>query len=341
MTRTSPLIRPIPQHPGDQAGQQSRHSKPILLFILSPSFSGSTLLTFLLASHPEIATIGELKASALGDVSIYRCSCGALLEQCEFWTGLRHEIEQLGTPLSFENFGTHFARGPRLFRRLIRLGVSNPALGWFSEAALRVIPAWRKRRERIVERNRLLIELITARQRGKLFLDGSKDPEQLQQLLKTGIWNVKVLHLLRDGRGTVNSYMKHHRVDLQEATLAWLATLRACMRVISRMAAEDVLTVKYEEICQEPRKVMNRIFTFTGLRSLAPSDASNPSDLHILGNAMRLSPDKSIKHDDKWKTELDVPRLRQFEALAGDCNRARGYSCQINAAGTTIKESKV
>ena len=39
-----------------------------LVYILSPSYSGSTLLTFLLNTHPEIATIGELKAQALGNL---------------------------------------------------------------------------------------------------------------------------------------------------------------------------------------------------------------------------------------------------------------------------------
>ena len=58
---------------------------PEMIYILSPSYSGSTLLTCLLARHPDIATVGELKASALGSLDSYKCSCGELLRECQFW----------------------------------------------------------------------------------------------------------------------------------------------------------------------------------------------------------------------------------------------------------------
>ena len=48
-----------------------------LIYIMSPSFSGSTLLTFLMGAHPSVATVGELKATSLGDIDEYDCSCGS------------------------------------------------------------------------------------------------------------------------------------------------------------------------------------------------------------------------------------------------------------------------
>ena len=53
------------------------------LYVASPSYSGSTLLTMLLAEHPEVATIGEMKGGQ-EDLSSYRCSCGALFAACPF-----------------------------------------------------------------------------------------------------------------------------------------------------------------------------------------------------------------------------------------------------------------
>ena len=38
-----------------------------LVYILAASHSGSTLLAMLLSTHPEICTVGELKATNLGD----------------------------------------------------------------------------------------------------------------------------------------------------------------------------------------------------------------------------------------------------------------------------------
>lgn len=320
---TSETVDLAPKRP---VVQESLPAKPELLFILSPSFSGSTLLTFLLASHPDIATVGELKASALGDISTYHCSCGALLEQCGFWVNLREATGRRGDPLAFADFGTHFVRSPLFFRRLIRLGVSTPLFASMSEWALRFVPAWRERREKILDRNQLLIELITAEQGRRVFLDGSKDPEQLQQLVKSRRWNVRGVRLLRDGRGIVNSYIKHHEVDVQSAAREWLRTERACARVTSGMAPEDVLTVKYEDVCEDPRREMNRIFQFVGLSKLNTLDSSEAPQLHILGNAMRLNPDKSIQHDERWKTQLLPLDLDRFNEIAGSCNLQRGYS---------------
>ena len=59
-----------------------------LVYILAPSYTGSTLLTFLLAQHKSIATIGELKATAREDLETYRCSCGSLMRKCHFWKTL-------------------------------------------------------------------------------------------------------------------------------------------------------------------------------------------------------------------------------------------------------------
>ncbi|MGH8543075.1 MAG: hypothetical protein ACREX3_05465 [Gammaproteobacteria bacterium] len=42
-----------------------------LAYIASPSYSGSTLMTFLLGGHPAVATVGELKAAGIGDVDRY------------------------------------------------------------------------------------------------------------------------------------------------------------------------------------------------------------------------------------------------------------------------------
>ena len=57
------------------------------IYITSASFSGSTLLTFLLNTHPEIATIGEMKGDSM-DVERYRCSCGDPIGRCPFWQRL-------------------------------------------------------------------------------------------------------------------------------------------------------------------------------------------------------------------------------------------------------------
>ena len=74
------------------------------VYIASPSYSGSTLLTFLLAAHPEVASIGELKASAMGDADAYTCSCGAPIRRCPFWRRVCDELARRGLDFDLDDF---------------------------------------------------------------------------------------------------------------------------------------------------------------------------------------------------------------------------------------------
>jgi Sulfotransferase family len=301
-------------------------SDPELLYILSPSFSGSTLLTCLLAAHPEIATVGELKASAMGDVNTYRCSCGALLVECRFWRQVKEETITRGLRFSFDDFGSNFNCGSAFFRRLVRLGSRAAVLSHSSSFLLRALPSCRNRLIAILGQNRVLISVITALQNARVFLDGSKDPERLNQLLISRHWRIKVIHLIRDGRGVVNSYMKHHGVDVRCATAEWLRTARDCARIAGKVSRRNVVTIKYEDICGDARAAIDRICAFGGLAGESSSWSRVSPQIHILGNAMRLDKDRPIELDDKWKTQFIASDLRIFNTVAGAYNRSRGYT---------------
>ena len=70
-----------------------------LAYILAASHSGSTLLSMLLGSHQQIATVGELKLStkAIGDIDRYRCSCGQFIRRCDFWQKIAANMASLST----------------------------------------------------------------------------------------------------------------------------------------------------------------------------------------------------------------------------------------------------
>ncbi len=296
-----------------------------LLYILSHSYSGSTLLTLLLAAHPKIATVGELKASAMGDIETYRCSCGALLNECEFWRQVQHGMQERGASFSLANIGTHFNNGGRAFRRLIQLCVRHPMCALLSSITLDVLPSYKRRVMTIMDQNRLLIDVITTIQGGRVFLDGSKDPARLNQFLARSLWKIKVIHLVRDGRGVVNSYMKHYRVDTRAAAREWVSAERECDRVLSRLSPSNVLTITYEDLCGDPQAVVGRILTFVGLDQTLQGTRSSASGFHILGNKMRLDSTGSIAVDETWKKDLRSEDLDVFEAMAGARNRRHGY----------------
>ena len=50
-------------------------AKQRLAYVLAPSHSGSTLLAMLLASHPDVTTVGELNAAALKHWDLVEQTC--------------------------------------------------------------------------------------------------------------------------------------------------------------------------------------------------------------------------------------------------------------------------
>ena len=178
------------------------NSNRTLIYIMSPSYSGSTLLTSLLANHPNISTIGELKASGFGDISTYKCSCGDLILECEFWHQVSGGLSQLGDSLDFDNLGTHFVSQDRVRSRIIGSAVRGPLLEAMRSVGRSIVPGCATEFRRIIRKNRNLIDVICRLQGGNVFLDASKDPLRAKYFRESGLWNLKLIHLTRDGRGT-------------------------------------------------------------------------------------------------------------------------------------------
>src|SRR4030067_268335 len=74
-------------------------------------YTGSTLLGFLLNSHPECASIGAATGlTARIDLATYSCSCGVLFRDCGFWDRVAARTVELGHPVTAcetDSWNTH------------------------------------------------------------------------------------------------------------------------------------------------------------------------------------------------------------------------------------------
>jgi Sulfotransferase family len=298
-----------------------------LLYITSASYSGSTLLTFLLAAHQDIATVGELKATAMGDIEQYRCSCGTLIRECAFWALVASEMRRRGMAFDVASFGTHFQShsGNGFGGKLFTARVRGPLLEAARSMALR-LPDFSSRLHEIVERNQALIDVVCGVRNAPVFLDGSKDAIRLKFLLEAGRWDLKVVHLTRDGRGACNSFMRINATSMEPAALEWRRTNEECERLARRMPAGSWLRLRYEDLCAEPAGALAAIYRLIGVEAPPPLSDFRSIDHHILGNAMRLRPNGRIQQDEKWRNTLSPGDLKSFEELAGALNRRYGYT---------------
>ena len=145
--------------------------RPRMLYLLAPSYSGSTLLTYLLAQHPSIATVGELKATSRGDLDVYRCSCGELMRECGFWQELTQLATDKGLQFSVDEFGTVYGAGRTLPERVVGALVRGRAFETLRRLLLAVLPESLPHRDAVTHQNFELSQIVVLSQKVMVLSD--------------------------------------------------------------------------------------------------------------------------------------------------------------------------
>jgi len=319
-----------------------------VIYILSASHSGSTLLAMLLGAQKEICTIGELNLTHMGDINKYRCSCKKLIVECEFWNTVCDRMRDKSLPFSITSAGTNFSTvESRLARRLNKPLLHGPALEKVRDIGLNFLPQWRRSVPEVRQRNVALVETVCSIHNKRFIADSSKSALRLKYLLRTPGLNVKVIRLIRDGRGVMLTYMEPHTFadsknpsmwsggtgtvnesefyPAQRAAYAWRRAVQEQENIIRHLDRSQFIEVHYEDVCTNTAPTLGRILKFVG---------ADPADLvldfrsvdhHVVGNGMRLDSTSEIKLDDRWKQRLSSEDLKTFDSIAGDFNRKYGY----------------
>ena len=300
-----------------------------LLYILSPSYSGSTLLTLLLAQHPDITSIGELKGTAMGPLEDYTCSCGQKILSCDFWRSISEKVPGF----TLEDFGTHFRSDTAFYDRVMRAQVRGPVFEAIRSLVLRW-PGIAKEKNAILERNQQFINAACELQGGQWFLDGSKDPHRLRYLQDSGRFNIKVIEMYRDGRAQSHSQRKknYHGGNFARACREWQHTIGQMRQVLGRFDNSNIIRVNYEDLCEDPNKAMESLWPFLNVKAYEQDWRSvnlRQKPHHIIGNNMRTKDDISIRLDGAWLDDLSSEDKNTFEGIAGETNRALGYHSSV------------
>ncbi len=320
-----------------------------LVYILAASHSGSTLLAMTLGAHPDICTIGELKANHLDNVDKYLCSCGSRIKECPFYRQLNQRMCEKGIEFDitdaktdFRNINSGYVRwlmGP-LHRGVI--------LEKIRDTALAISPTWQRASKEIQHRNSVLIETLCEITGAKVVVDSSKIGLRLKFLLKNPELDVKVIHLIRDGRAVALTYMNpaefadaddpnlreggtggnraSEKLSIEQSAYQWRRCMEEAENILSQIHSDRKIVVKYEDFCTDTENQLNRIFEFIGVEpSKAVKDFRSVTQ-HVIGNGMRLNQSSKIELDERWKDILTDKQLEIFERIAGKKNRSYGYT---------------
>lgn len=320
-----------------------------VVYLLAASHSGSTLLAMLLGAHPRICTAGELKITSLGDPQRYLCSCGTRIRECGFWNEVGRRMQNQGFAFDIAAPGTDFrSAGGALAERLLKPLHRGPVAEAARDLALAAVPGWRTRLAATQQRNAALMRTMRELTGKPVVVDSSKVGLRLKYLLRNRALNVRVIRLIRDGRGVALTYTdparfadcrdparreggaggdrREERLSMQAAAREWRRSNEEAEHLLAQLPHERWTTVHYEDLCGSPQATLNRLFAFLGLPAAPVADRFRTVEHHVVGNGMRLDDTAEIALDERWKTALSPGELNEFDAVAGKLNRAYGYA---------------
>jgi hypothetical protein len=309
----------------------SGRSPERFLYVVGTSFTGSTLLSFLLNLHPQIVCVGECDPnfSSWPDPNRYPCSCGATLAECPFWTAIGAEMADLGMRFDPEHWQTSFRPRSRIARRLL----ARPSADALRGSLAAHVPLLGRNVREIARRNEAVVAGARSVTGKPVFADASKDASRARLLDRTTDLAPHVVHLVRDSLGFVASKKsraeKNRRAArgarIDNASRHWNRRGAQAEQLLAALPPERQVRVRYEDLCTDPEREFGRICEMLGLEKLPGPYEFLAGDHHIIGNRMRLSSSSQIVLDERWRSILSEEEAETVRRSTSRYRQAFGY----------------
>lgn len=303
-----------------------------VLYLAGLGRSGSTLLERILGELPGACPAGELVHLWHRGVELDElCSCGQPFSTCEFWTAV----------------------GDAAFGGWDKLNVTRVEQLRTSLDRTRRIPSMLRKSESTFARQlreyttyySTLYDAIRTVSGASVVIDSSKHPSLAFALAARRDLDLRVVQMIRDPRAVAYSWTKAtarpeaHGSDAANAVFTTYSPARAArlwlghnasLTLLPRLGV-PVLTVRHEDVLDDPRGVVQTIATWAGLPAdtAIPVSADKVAELApthtVSGNPMRFKTGAvPIVADDTWRsaakardvravTAITLPLLRHFD----------------------------
>lgn len=301
-----------------------------LVYIAGSGRSGSTVLATILGSHPDIVNLGELERLPRDGWTRNRyCSCGRRALACPFWSEVRQrwlsavpdaDADEL---LSLQD---RFTDRTGLLRHL------TPGAG--GGRGFR----------RYAELTGALLECTLDASGARVAVDSSKRPARALALARVPGVDLRILHLVRDGRGVLCSlrqaYEKNEKKGIERPIRPKPTWRVAALWTFANLSAEYACRhvddghselLRYEHLVQNPVSALARIgdladldLGFLGKR--AARGGSFDAGHAIAGNRVRMQEEIRLRPDREWHERLAERNRHLFWLLAGLVMRRYGYA---------------
>lgn len=296
-----------------------------IIYILSNTHSGSTLLDMLLGTQPKIWTLGEVQN--LPRTLSYLpqpCGCGQPVEECSFWRELLPKI-----PL---NEGAHpigyFSAFP-LRSREFRLDLLKDLMrGRPTIQEKEAFADYARVNSRLFS---VIWETLKTREDGEMdwIVDASKNANRLYWLEQSQEYDLRVIRLVREVGGFVNSVTRpdHERRMVLLAARRWLVNNFIFVTLCKRIFKENrVYCLHYKKLASQPAVVLDEIGKWLGLEfpGGAHEHLRDYINHAISGNRTRWL-DTGVQLDERWKKELPWVDAMLVRSLTVPFSKVMGF----------------
>ena len=300
-----------------------------VIYIMSFSRSGSTLLDIILGNHKQIYSCGELmRLISHGWINQELCSCHEKITECEFWSEVINEWQK-ETKLEPEEL----------------LGLQN------KYERLRSLPIVLINRVRPSKSFRAyqaatlsLLELVAKKAGKKIIIDSSKSTARFLALSSIKNLKIQPIHLVRDSRAVAWSMAKPYKQDLTQGieqdmpsesltktAINWLFfNLQVCI-VSCLSGIKKPLLVRYEDLTAFPKETLSRISNYCDCDPVSLINILDKKAMfkikHIAaGNRLRMKNEIKIQHDSDWENAMPEKQKSKVTRLTELTLKKYGYN---------------
>ncbi|NES76455.1 MULTISPECIES: sulfotransferase [unclassified Okeania] len=278
--------------------------KKKVLFILGTAYCGSTLLSLILDSHPQCFTVGEL--SNLPDFN----KKGKL---DDFWSHQFSEKELHNLSLGLSNARISPAiplKVEKFFREIVNDHIFRP------------------------------YSIIASKTPADIIVDSTKTIYWISSMLRLKElkkeFDIYLLHLVRDGRAVLNSYLKKRRnMTVKEISYLWLERVTNNEVFFDNFYKNKIL-VRYEMLVTQLPATVQQVCDFLGIEfrpemldywkyehNIISGNTGTRTSMNKYKNSLeekQNSTNSLIKLDTSWLTEMTEDTIREFYAIVGNKN---------------------
>jgi hypothetical protein len=282
-----------------------------ILYIISDSRSGSTLLENILSNSSENISVGELhhldshlNKGVWGKTWGWNCSCGKSFSDCEFWKKVFTDLNERGI-----NNGE---KTSIIYRKSVHKFLPKFASSYDTEQNTKTIAY-------IGEIYNSVFNTTSC----KIIIDSSKNPLQGLALYKNLDFDVRVIYLKRDLRSLVISKQKWHKkfsginsnkYKILLACVLFRLRSKSCLK---KIAKEDKINISYEELSKDTERVVFRILDKYKISKFEiPKYTFFGDNHHTVGGSPNRFKKKEIKYDSKWEAKIIKTSFFNFVAKA-------------------------